>query len=173
MVEGPRNQDVGKLKTALLEAIQEFFETRIERPLSAPTGPPVEGRVAMAALLLQVARADWNATAQEREAVVRGVERVLGVNREEARRVVDIAEHDWCEARFPELVTLVNQHSTAGHRKELLAWLWQVAYADAEIQVHEEYLVRKIAGLLGLGTADLIEAKLNAREAIGPPREGS
>ena len=41
---------------------------------------------------------------------------------------------------------------------------WRIAFADAELAGHEEYLVRKIANQLGLSTADLVETKVRARE---------
>ena len=42
--------------------------------------------------------------------------------------------------------------------------LWRIAFADAELAGHEEYLVRKIAGKLNLTSADLVETKVRARE---------
>jgi uncharacterized tellurite resistance protein B-like protein len=164
MSELPDVEAVQQLKTALLEAIREFFEKHLDRPLAGANGPPVEARLAMAALLLQIARADFQASAEEREAAVAGVGRVLGLALEEARALVCRAESEWAQVRLPELMILVNEHSPLAQRRGLLHALWAVAYADAEIQAHEEYLVRKVAALLGLGTADLIEAKVCARE---------
>jgi len=44
--------------------------------------------------------------------------------------------------------------------------MWQLAFADAELAGQEEYFVRKVAGSLGLTTADLVETKILAREAF-------
>ena len=49
-------------------------------------------------------------------------------------------------------------------KRQLVESLWRIAFADAELAAHEEYLVRKIAGQLGLSTADLVETKVRARE---------
>ena len=46
----------------------------------------------------------------------------------------------------------------------LVCLLLALLFADAELAGHEEYLVRKIAGQLGLTTADLVETKVRARE---------
>jgi uncharacterized tellurite resistance protein B-like protein len=51
-----------------------------------------------------------------------------------------------------------------GQKRRLVEALWRIAFADAELAGHEEYLVRKIAGKLNLSTADLMETKLQARE---------
>jgi uncharacterized tellurite resistance protein B-like protein len=45
----------------------------------------------------------------------------------------------------------------------------QLAFADAELVGHEEYFVRKVAESLGLTTADLVETKVQAREAFLNP----
>jgi len=44
--------------------------------------------------------------------------------------------------------------------------LWRIAFADAELAAHEEYLVRRVSELLGLSTAGLVEARVRAKEAI-------
>ena len=48
----------------------------------------------------------------------------------------------------------------------LVEALWRLAYSDAVLHGEEEYLVRKLATLLHLSTADLIETKLRAREGF-------
>jgi uncharacterized tellurite resistance protein B-like protein len=59
---------------------------------------------------------------------------------------------------------------STGQKHRLVEALWRIAFADAELAGHEEYLVRKIAVQLGLSTADLVETKVRARE--GFLREG-
>ena len=62
------------------------------------------------------------------------------------------------------LVQRSQQECTVEQKRQLVESLWRIAYADAELAGHEEYLVRKIAGQLGLSTADLVETKVRARE---------
>ncbi len=45
--------------------------------------------------------------------------------------------------------------------------MWQVAYADARLDAHENHLVSKIAGLLHVTHGEYIGAKLRAKEAAG------
>lgn len=61
----------------------------------------------------------------------------------------------------------LDRHLTHGQRLRLLEWLWRIAFADAEIVAQEEYLIRKISEILGLATADVIEAKVRAKESFG------
>ncbi|WP_309678452.1 TerB family tellurite resistance protein [Polaromonas sp.] len=50
---------------------------------------------------------------------------------------------------------------------QLIETMWQVAYADARLDAHENHLVSKIAGLLHVTHGEYIGAKLRAKEAAG------
>jgi len=64
-------------------------------------------------------------------------------------------------------VERLDNHLNRRQRLQLVEWLWRIAFADAEILAQEEYLIRKISELLGLSTADIVEAKVRAQEAFG------
>jgi uncharacterized tellurite resistance protein B-like protein len=65
---------------------------------------------------------------------------------------------------FPVILDRLARECSSGQKHRLVQWLWRIAFADAELAGHEEYLVRKVAGHLGLSTADLMETKVRARE---------
>jgi uncharacterized tellurite resistance protein B-like protein len=67
---------------------------------------------------------------------------------------------------FPAVLERLARVCTREEKRQLVLSLWRIAFADAELAGHEEYLVRKIAHQLGLATADLIETKVQAREAF-------
>jgi uncharacterized tellurite resistance protein B-like protein len=48
--------------------------------------------------------------------------------------------------------------------------IWRIAFADGNLDKHEDYLVHKLAKLLRLTHKQLIEAKLRAKE-IGEGRK--
>ena len=66
--------------------------------------------------------------------------------------------------RFPAVLEKLSRECSTDQKRRLVESLWRIAFADAELAGHEEYLVRKIAGQLGLTTADLVETKVRARE---------
>jgi len=162
---------VERLKTSLLEAIQEFCD-KIQSgapPLGAPSPPsrpdPVRVRLATAALLLLMTRADHSASEDERSAVATVLAGILNAGPTETRALVRAAEQDeQLSLPLGELVRLVDTGFSVVQKKQVVESLWRVAFADAEILAHEEYLVRKICDLLHLTQADLIEAKVRAKE---------
>jgi uncharacterized tellurite resistance protein B-like protein len=134
-------------------------------PTSGDTARDLQ--VATTVLLVQILRADLEIHVEEIDTLVQALEKVLGIDPQEAARLVHIASRRVHSSEaLPLAAQLLDQHLSHPQRIELVEWLWRVAYADAEILAHEEYLIRKVAGLLSMSTADLIEAKVRAKEAL-------
>lgn len=150
----------------LLEAVREFLETRLA-PAAPPTVPDRELQTATATLCLAMLRADHESRQDEHRALERVLGRLLHLDGDDTARLIRHAEGEMDLSRpLRAFAELVDRGYSRERKIEVVEALWRVAYADAEIQAHEEYLVRKIASLLGLGTADLIEAKIRARQAF-------
>jgi uncharacterized tellurite resistance protein B-like protein len=124
-------------------------------------------QIAAAVLMVSVIRADRNSGVDEYLVLARAIARLLDGTPEEALSVVRAAELELEKPGFLEpVIAHLVLYCTRDQKVRLVEGLWRLAYADAELQGHEEYLVRKLSGLLQLTTADLIEAKLRAREAF-------
>ena len=143
---------------ALSEESGEALQSISEREL----------QVALTVMMVQVLRADLQIKDEELEAVQGAVQTVLGVDREEATELMRIAAHLARDSEGMRLaVERLDRHLNHRQRLQLLEWLWRIAFADAEILSQEEYLIRKISELLGLSTADIVEAKVRAKESFG------
>jgi uncharacterized tellurite resistance protein B-like protein len=158
-----------RLRAELVREIREFLEQ---------SGPPVTTEAAgtisdrhlqlgAAILMVSVVRADRESRQDEHHALERGLAVALGLAPEEAAVVVHVAEEavEKGEA-FATVVERLARECTRDQRRQLVESLWRIAFADAELAGHEEYLVRKIARRLRLSTADLVETKVRARDAF-------
>ena len=144
--------------TTLSDESAESLHTVTERDL----------QVALIVMLVQVLRADLEIREEELEAVIGAVQEILGLDRAEATELMRVAAHSARDSEGMRLaVERLDRHLTRRQRLQLLEWLWRIAFADAEILAQEEYLIRKVSELLGLTTADIIEAKVRAKEAFG------
>jgi len=144
----------------MLEAVTDFFEER----LRAAT-PERQLQLATAALFIEMARADFEVKPDEREAVNRAVQRALDLSPDETTEIVRLAaEEVKASASLHEFTRLIDENFSMEQKKRVVKLLWQVAYSDAELQGHEEYLVRKIADRLHLAKADFLDAKIRARD---------
>jgi len=155
------------LRAELVRDIQGLLDG--EWPRAAPDTAAVIGerrlQLAAAVLMVSVVRADLAAPEEERRELERGVSRALDLPEEVAETVVRCAEDALDRGvRFAVVLARLSRECSTSQKRNLVESLWRIAFADAELAGHEEYLVRKVAGQLGLSTADLVETKVRARE---------
>ena len=65
---------------------------------------------------------------------------------------------------FYEHTRILNDQLDYDQKKEVLNSVWAIAFADGEMDKHEEHLIRRIADLLYLNHKDFINAKLNQKK---------
>jgi len=155
------------LRAELVREIQDFLDQRWPRALGdgAATITARRLQLASAVLMVGVVRADFESRQDEHRALERSLSRSLDLHEEEAGIVVRVAEEALARGvSFALVLAQLARECSMGQKRQLVESLWRIAYADAELAGHEEYLVRKIAGQLGLSTADLLETKVSARE---------
>jgi uncharacterized tellurite resistance protein B-like protein len=154
----------------VLSALSRFFAERIAPEIGKPQADArARGlKLAAAALLFEVVRADETVLEDERTVVRAAVQSTFGLAHEEADELVRLAEEaSHGAASIYEFTSLVDQELTPEQKKRLVELLWLVAFADGEKDAREEHLVRRIAGLLHVPHPDFIDAKIRAREASG------
>lgn len=130
-----------------------------------------EAEVAIAALLVRVARADDRYTPQEAARIDRILARRQGLSEAEAAQHRIAAEQ--IEAEAPDTVRFTRQikeRIALEDRAGVLAALWEITYADGERAPDEESLVRLVAGLLGINDRDsaLIRQQVLVRLGLAP-----
>ncbi len=154
----------------MLKAIREFFD-RCIRPAAIPAAEAdLQHRlqVAAAALLIEMMRMDARIEDVEREAVIRAIRDHFDLTREETESLLALAEQEAQRATdYYQFTSLINREFTPAQKERMIELMWQVAYADGEIDKYEDHLVRKIADLLYVPHSAFIAAKLRARDAHG------
>ena len=119
---------------------------------------PLQGQdaeVAIAALLVRVARADDRYTAQEAARIDQILARRRGLDMNEAAERRAAAE--MIEGEAPDTVRFTRQikdRIPLDDRSGVLEAMWEVTYVDGKRTSDEESLVRLVAGLLGINDRD-------------------
>jgi uncharacterized tellurite resistance protein B-like protein len=125
-------------------------------------------RLAVAALLFEVVRADRVVEDDEKVVMRTAVQSTFGLTREEADELSRLAGEAARDAvSIYELTQIVDRGLPIEDKKRLVELLWLVAFADAQKDPYEEQMVRKIADLLHVPHPDFIDAKLRARKESG------
>lgn len=122
-------------------------------------------QLAAAVLLVEVMRADPTIKEAERNAVVVALREKFKLADDELARLVELAEQTAKTAfDYHRFTSSINEHFTQAQKVRMIEAMWQVAYADAHLDVHENHLISKIAGLLHVTHGEYIAAKMRAKE---------
>jgi uncharacterized tellurite resistance protein B-like protein len=129
-----------------------------------------ELQLALAALLVEAAYSDDRFEESERKVIARLLERrfalphsqglaLLAAGAREAERSTELFH----------LTQIVNDRLSPRQRIELVEMLWEVAYADGELDQYEDSLLRRIGGLLDVSDQERGAARQRviARRELG------
>ncbi|MBL67428.1 MAG: hypothetical protein CMO74_03085 [Verrucomicrobiales bacterium] len=149
---------------SVLARLQTFLggEAEGEEPRELPEA---DLNLACAALLVEVARADYADDEREREATTKAIREVLEVEAGLVEELMAAAETEVTEgtSMFPH-TQLINANCSRGQKYEILKAMWRVAFADGNLDKYEEHLIRRVAGLIHVDHSDFIHAKIEARD---------
>lgn len=148
---------MGKLRSLLAELVAEPEQQQDDMALD----------LAVAVLLVEMARADHNLDdAEERE--VRGqLESGFGLTPDAAATLVSRA-HELVEnsVSLHEFTRVVHQGMDYDEKQRVIAMLWQVALTDRNLDKYEDYLVAKLGELLYVSRGDVIRLKNRVMEGL-------
>ena len=149
---------------SVLNRLQEIFSNTPDTAAPKPTGQP-NIDLACAALLMEVARADYADDPRETEATLEAIRRVLKIQETDITQLLSEANSEVEEGTsvFPH-TSLINEHCSREQKYDILVAMWQVAFADGNLDKYEEHLIRRVAGLIHLDHSEFIQAKIEARD---------
>jgi len=149
--------------------------TDLIRRLTAPKPQPLpelDTRLALAGLLVRVAKSDGSYAATEIGRIDRILAKTFEINavnaaklRADAERLEHQAPED--NARF---AAAIRDSVGLDVRITILAAMWQVALSDGEMRAEEEQVVQTVATLLGVPLPAAEGAKYEAQGATVVPR---
>lgn len=148
----------------MLASLLSFLEQRLSGPV-AQSVPYDDLRVAAAALLVEMARADFDEDETELAQVHELLAERYKLTPEAAGELLSAAqeESDHAVSLF-RFTHLINQHFEMPDKLALMSMLWDVAYADGKLDKHEDALMHKLADLMYVPHTDLMAAKEQARK---------
>ncbi|MDA8962172.1 TerB family tellurite resistance protein [Congregibacter sp.] len=147
----------------MIEKLRKLFT---EPAGSAEQSADENRRLAAAALLVEVARADFQQDAEEEAAMRDLLCSSLSLDRATVDSLLSEASDTVDEATsLYDFTRLVNDHYSYDEKFALVGAMWQVAYADKSLNKYEEHLIRRVSELIYLKHEDFIRGKLAAKPA--------
>ena len=128
--------------------------------------PQDDLNLACAALLVEVAKADYADDPREIEATIAAIREVLNISDSAIEELISEAQLEAAESAsmFPH-TKLINDHCTREQKFAILKAMWKVAFADGNLDKYEEHLIRRVSGLIHLDHSEFINAKIEARDS--------
>jgi uncharacterized tellurite resistance protein B-like protein len=143
----------------MLDQIKLFFEQHLA--LAAPEKITEEQmRLVSVALYLEMMAIDDNSDPAEQKLLLSLVQKSFSMTVDEAAGLMASAELKRKQATdYFEFTSQINKHFSSEQKIQLIESLWRIAFIDGVLDVQEEYMVRKIAGLLHVPDSDFIRIK--------------
>jgi uncharacterized tellurite resistance protein B-like protein len=124
--------------------------------------------LATAAVLLDIGYADGEFSPAEDGDLAGYLQRAFALDEAGARDLVEAAK----EIRGRtidhfDLTNFIRRNASLEERVEIVKTMWRMVYSDGKLTEYENYLVRKLADLLGLEHHVMIDAKVNVLREMG------
>jgi uncharacterized tellurite resistance protein B-like protein len=139
---------------------------------ASPTLTPAEQahqlQLATAVLLVEVLRAEPTLDAAERSTVIRALRDKFALRDDEIEQLIELAQDTARTAYdYQRFTSQLNDRFSQEQKIRVVEAMWQVAYADAHLDAHENHVISKVAGLLHVTHGEYISAKGRAKAAAG------
>lgn len=123
--------------------------------------------LAAAALLYEVARADFTQDAEEEARLSAALQSAFALTKEELERIQSVASDKVDESTsLYDFTRVLNDSAGPDERVKVIELMWDVAFADGEISKYEEHLIRRVAELIYVSHSDFVRMKHEARARL-------
>jgi uncharacterized tellurite resistance protein B-like protein len=111
-------------------------------------------------LAYEVARSDGNISKDELKVLLNEIKKItikVGKSKDEILNIIE--EYSKNSVSFYEFIEDINKDFSKEEKLFLIQFLWDIAYADAILEVNEERLVRRIADLINIKDLEVLKLK--------------
>lgn len=146
------------MRGSVITKLRKFLQTALdnaEQPKDDDSESKV--RVAIAALLVEMSRADFVESPEERQAIRGLLESHFSLERKDAEELLGMA-HDHADQMVSLQQFTREIHESLGMPEKLrfLEMMMRIAMADGHLDMHERHLLGKIADLIYVPKADYV-----------------
>jgi uncharacterized tellurite resistance protein B-like protein len=140
----------------MIAKIKQFLNS-----LDSTEPKSTDNTVAIVSLLCEVCLADQDRTSEEEAVVVSTLRKLIDIDEEKAAELLHIGMKEIKTSNSVFDFTSQLGDLDSENRIALIKSMWEVAYADGELDEMEEALIRKVAALIYVSHSDFIKTKLS------------
>jgi uncharacterized tellurite resistance protein B-like protein len=134
-----------------------FKKKKIEEDKSQES---FELELTAAVLAYEIARSDGEVSESELTVLLSEIKKIaadVGKSEDEILNIIE--EYSKNSVSFYEFIEDINKDFSKEEKLSLIQFLWDIAYADAILEVNEERLVRRIADLINIKDLEVLKLK--------------
>jgi len=148
----------------MLAKIQEFYSKLLQPEVEDEENAEHKLRLAATALMIEVMRVDDEKSNEEIEAIAKASMSKFGILRSEAEELINLASEELHDSTdYHQFTSLINKGYDMPQKLQIIEFLWEVAYADGELNMYEEHVIRKVSDLIYVPHSEFIRLKEKVR----------
>jgi len=139
-----------------------FFKKKVLVPVDQK--PEFEVELIGSVLAYEIARSDGEISVDEENLLLNEIKKIsqkVGKDEKDILKLIESYSND--SVSFYEFIEDINKHFSKEDKISLISFLWEVAYADSNLDVDEERLIRRIADLIRIKDMDVLKLKDRAK----------
>jgi uncharacterized tellurite resistance protein B-like protein len=153
----------------VLNRISRFFEKHLQHEDGSNELSFEQKQLAVAALLIEVAIADYILQESELASLRAILERKFKLSPARLNELKELALAEQSDATsLYQFTHLINGECSAEEKYSLIEAMWEVAYADGTLHKYQEALIRKVAELIYVSHSQFIRARNTVRDKVNP-----
>jgi len=153
----------------VLNTLSRFFERHLQ--LADGVSSPLSNnqiQLVTAALLIEVAMADNQFSENEFTNLRHSLTKRFSLTENDVNILIENAKSESHRATsLHQFTNLINQHCSSEEKFALITAMWEMAYADNDLDKYEDYTIRKVADLIYVSHSDFIRAKSVVKAKLG------
>lgn len=148
----------------MIKRIKSFFTQKVKTGVDKTPENKDRVPLAVCALLIEMAQADGEFTQEELYRITDIMQVKFNISNQEMDDLVLLAEKEREEAiDLWQFSRAIRENCSREEKRGILQLLWKIVYTDGQLNMHEDYLIHKLANVLDLTHKELIEAKMKIR----------
>ncbi|PUA29762.1 MAG: hypothetical protein B0W54_04120 [Cellvibrio sp. 79] len=151
----------------MLNKLSRFIERHLQPGGAIHVLSTHQKQLAVAALLIEVAMADHQFSDQELESLSLSLKSKYSLTPDEISELITLAKSESNHATsLHQFTQIINQHCDGTEKFNLVKAMWEMAFADGNLDKYEDYLIRKVADLIYLPHSEFIRAKSQVKAVL-------
>ena len=141
-----------------------FFKKSQQKDIPENVNSSFEIELTAAVLAYEIARIDGEISNEELNILMKEIQTIANkVNKDEKEilKIIEVYSND--SVSFYEFIEDINKNYTKVEKLSLLDFMWKIAYADGNLEVNEEKLIRRLADLIKIKDLEVLKLKDDAK----------